>query len=220
MDNMTIRTKRWMKYVIIGTIICLTGILYSCKQQTKTEWSNLDMVEETSISMLQQEESEVINTNETQESTDKLQEEYIYVHVCGEVNSPNVYRLKAGSRVYEAIELAGGMTSEGVQEGLNMASVLQDGQQIIVYSKEDIDSGNVNSIQSNVSGGEEQFSKVNINTATMEQLMTLPGIGEAKAKAIIDYRTEHGQFKDITEIMNISGIKEAAFGKIKDFIQI
>ena len=129
----------------------------------------------------------------------------------------------AGNKGYRGrIEAAGGMTQEGVQEGLNMASVLTDGMQVIVYSKEEVASGQGNDTYNQEFSNEShsQDEKININTASLEQLKQLSGIGDAKAQAIIDYRNEHGPFETISDIMKISGIKEAAFNKIKDFIQV
>lgn len=140
--------------------------------------------------------------------------ETICVYVCGSVASPGIYNLKDGSRVYEAIKAAGGLL-EGVDEtGINMAEKLSDGQQITVSMEgADTSTGSSDS-QSNSS------VKVNINTASKEELMTLSGIGEARADEIISYRSSYGRFDSIDEIMNISGIGEKMFEKIKESIEV
>ena len=233
---MNIRKEKWMKCIIISVLIGITGVLYSFEYESNKEWSNLDMVEETEITKCQTEveqeehsqglEDASLQSNHGEDATmitsDEAIESEIFVHVCGEVVTPGVYRLNAGARVYEAIEAAGGMTQEGVQEGLNMASVLTDGMQVIVYSKEEVAScqGNDTYNQEFSNESHSQDEKININTASLEQLKQLSGIGDAKAQAIIDYRNEHGPFETISDIMKISGIKEAAFNKIKDFIQV
>ncbi len=233
---MNIRKEKWMKCIIISVLIGITGVLYSFEYESNKEWSNLDMVEETEITKYQTEveqeelsqglEDASLQSNHGEDATmitsDETIESEIFVHVCGEVVTPGVYRLNAGARVYEAIEAAGGMTQEGVQEGLNMASVLTDGMQVIVYSKEEVASGQGNDTYNQEFSNEShsQDEKININTASLEQLKQLSGIGDAKAQAIIDYRNEHGPFETISDIMKISGIKEAAFNKIKDFIQV
>jgi len=139
--------------------------------------------------------------------------ENIFVHVCGQVNVPGVYELPAGSRVYEAVLLAGGFTEKAAEDAMNQAQVLEDAQQLYVPSKEELEKA-----QTNV--GTDSEGRVNLNHATREELMTLPGIGEAKAEAIIRYRNQQGDFRTIEEIMEIEGIKEGVFRKIEDQITV
>ena len=144
---------------------------------------------------------------------DGIEKEGIFVHVCGEVVHPGVYELKAGSRVYEAVKAAGGMSENAAQNFLNQAEILEDGQQIYVPSEEEIS-------DTDSENGRTDDCKVNLNQASKEQLMTLPGVGEAKADAIIRYRSEKGDFRSIEEIMEIEGIKEGVFKKIEDWITV
>lgn len=154
-----------------------------------------------------------------------------YVYVCGAVNAPGVYELPAGSRVYEAIAMAGGMTGEADGRSLNQAAQVADGQQITVYTREETEklqkngssaamAGQAGESGGNLSSGESGKAKVNINTAGREELMTLHGIGAARADAILAYREEHGTFSRIEDIMNVEGIKEKAFAKIRDDIVV
>ena len=150
--------------------------------------------------------------------TESAEPETIWVYVCGAVRVPGVYELPAGGRVYQALEAAGGVREEAELRSLNQAAVLTDGEQITVYTAEEIaQSGGIP-----VTGVEAQAGrgKINLNTAGPEELMTLSGIGQARARAIIAYREEHGPFTAIEEVMNIEGIKEKAFGKIKDEIEV
>lgn len=144
----------------------------------------------------------------------------VFVHVCGCVNAAGVYELPADARVFEAVEMAGGCRAEAASECLNMAGKLTDGQQIYVPSREEAASGNLTggsgAKQANDSG--ESPAGVNLNTAGKEELMTLPGIGSAKADSILQYREEHGGFDSPEEIMEISGIKENIYEKIRDKI--
>ena len=138
-----------------------------------------------------------------QESSDT-----VYVYVCGEVISPGVYELTAGSRVKDAIVMAGGLSEEADFTAVNQAQKLKDQDQIVVPAK-------------NVSPGTSAGSGlININTATKDQLMALPGIGEAKASAIISYRESHGGFKDVAELQKIEGIKSGVYNKIKDSVSV
>jgi competence protein ComEA len=152
-----------------------------------------------------------------------------YVHVCGEVASPGVYQLPEGSRVYEAVAAAGGFTEDAASEYLNLAEPVQDGMKIVVPDREaetkPAEAGIYlagSGANGDILGEDEDTSggKVNINTADSAALMTLSGIGKSRAAAIIQYREEHGKFSSIEEIMQVPGIKEAAFQKIKQNITI
>ena len=160
----------------------------------------------------------------------------LYIHVCGEVAAPGVYELPAGSRMYEAVEKAGGMTSEAAQESVNLAQAIEDGQQLRIPSREEIRkyqetgkdvsgllgaggaAGNGSESASQKSGSSAAL--INLNTASKEELMTLNGIGAARAEAILSYREQKGGFRTIEDIMKVPGIKNAAFQKIKDKITV
>lgn len=155
----------------------------------------------------------------------------IYIHVCGAVQNPGVYELAGGSRACDAVEAAGGLTEDAAAELLNLAQVLTDGQQLRVPDQEEekaMREAGLVSGSRDVPGSVASFAaepalssgKVNLNTASKEQLMTLSGIGEARAEAILAYRREAGPFLAIEEIMNVSGIKDAAFQKIKEDITV
>lgn len=159
----------------------------------------------------------------TEEIVEKASESVIYVYVCGEVANPGVYELSENSRIYEAVEAAGGFTENASEKSVNLASKVSDGMQIIIYNKEEAEvlpadnaGGNGNSWQT----GSKNAGRVNLNTASKEELMTLKGIGESKAEDIIRYREKNGKFQKIEDIMKISGIKEAGFEKIRDDITV
>ena len=133
----------------------------------------------------------------------------IFVYVCGAVLYEGVYELPAGCRVYEAIQEAGGFSADAAVNHINQAEVLEDETQLYIPTMEEIAN------EQDVDDG-----KVNLNTATREELMTLPGVGESKADLIIQYREEHGKFQSIEDVMNISGIKEGLFAKIKENITV
>ena len=153
----------------------------------------------------------------------------IYVDVSGAVKQPGVYCLEAGSRVFQAIEMAGGLTEEADSLYLNQAAIVTDGQQIRVYTKEETEkmtdagqqpypeTGDI--VPGNAAFGDAGSQKININLAGKEELMTLSGIGESRAEQIIAYRTEHNGFGSIEELMQIDGIKEKTFNKLKDKLQ-
>lgn len=153
----------------------------------------------------------------------------IVVHVIGEVKKPGVIKLKEGARIIDAINKCGGQTEEADLSKINLAYVLEDGSQIYIPRvKEDIqnttimktEAGN-NVIVNNVTQGDDEKSiKVNLNTATLEKLMTLPGVGESTAQKIIEYRNKNKKFKTIDEIKSVSGIGDAKFNSLKDYIYV
>ena len=153
-------------------------------------------------------------------STESDAPELIKVFVCGAVLHAGVYSVPAGSRLFEAIGLAGGMRADADPDYLNQARVLTDGEQIRVPTRAETEGMETPPAQTSAVGGGSSDGKVNINTADIEELQTLSGIGETRAKAIISYRETNGAFERIEEIMNVSGIKTALFNTIKDDITV
>lgn len=161
---------------------------------------------------------------------------FIYIHVCGAVNSPGVVKVPAGSRVYEAIEQAGGLSQDADSRYINQARLLSDGEQICVptcdetasvslYLAENVSGdgegrSDTEGAQKGASSGTDAEGRVNINTADSALLQTLTGIGESRAEAIILYRETNGPFETIEDIMKVTGIKNALFNNIKDDITV
>ena len=155
----------------------------------------------------------------------------IYVDVCGAVKNPGVYEMEGDSRIFQAIDAAGGLLPEAAAEYVNRADFLSDGQQIYIPTREETETdasfrspleqtgngGASGSKTADASGGSTN-EKINLNTADEAALTTLTGIGASKAQAILAYREEHGGFSAIEEILNVPGIKEGTFAKIKDRI--
>lgn len=145
----------------------------------------------------------------------------VFVYICGAVEAPGVYKLDSDSRVYEAIEQAGGVTGTAAGEALNQARLIVDGERIYVPTTEELEKGIVDGSMPEVTGTDNNTEgKININTALKEELKLLPGIGDAKAGSIVSYRDENGAFQSIEELMMVEGIKEGVFNKIKDNITI
>ncbi len=159
----------------------------------------------------------------------------LFVHICGEVMRPGVYELPEGSRVYEAVEEAGGFTQDAAADYVNLAYILEDGWKIEIPSWENLETdgeGKGNGISSGISadagwtgngtgdfGGDASGDGlVDINTATKQELITLPGVGESRAESIISYREKNGGFSRIEDIMKVEGIKDGMFAKMKDKI--
>lgn len=244
--------KNYLKIFLVILFTIIAGVLYSCKTERKenllsgideysitqynatTSESNSDTTSN-DIQILDNTKTDELSASDMSQSTiqlndDKLTKdnttEYIYVHICGEVVKPDVYKVVKDTRVFEVIEAAGGLTDLAAGDYINQAGIVTDGQQIYIPSKEEVKNKTSDTLNqlintTNVEKPVQSNSEfININTATLEELMTLSGIGQAKAQAIIDYRNSNGKFKSIEEIKNIDGIKDAIFNKIKDKIKV
>lgn len=163
----------------------------------------------------------IIKAEEETAATEQEEAEDIYVHVCGCVRKPGVYQLRSGARTQEAIDAAGGFSEKANQTAWNLAEVLQDGMQVYIPSKDEAKEA-LNEEQSSkkVLSASQKGNTVNINTASKEELVTLPGIGESRADAIIACREEKGSFTSIEEIKNVAGIGEGIFNRLKDLITV
>ncbi len=154
--------------------------------------------------------------------------ENIVVYVCGAVPEPGVYELPGGSRVDDAVKAAGGFSEDADRTYTNLAAVLQDGIKLQIPTTEEVtqlkEQGATPGFETEAGSSTGQDvgkpGLVNINTASMEELKTLPGIGDGIARKIIDYRSENGSFKSIEDIMKVSGIKDKLFSKIRDQITV
>lgn len=198
-------SKKLICRIIMLVLVCF--LLSACSEDTKVSLS-----EDTSAFLLEQGESTVFQ---------KEQSEEIVVYVNGAVKNPGVYTLKQGDRIYQAIDMAGGMTSRAVKDAINLAETVVDAQNIYVmtrqvYQKSQKEKECIATGQEN----DDTTDFVNINTADKVKLETLPGIGASKAAAIIAYREENGQFSSKEDIKNVSGIGDATYTNIKDLITI
>ena len=152
----------------------------------------------------------------------------VMVYVCGAVRTPGVVRLPAGARVTDALELAGGPTAKAELAAVNLAAQVTDGQQILVpergasVASAPSSSGSSSSGASGLaaSGGSAPGALVNLNTASLEELDSLDGVGPSTAQKIIDYRTENGGFKTVEEIKEVPGIGDAKFAAMQDSITV
>lgn len=183
--------------LIVIIIVCTVVYFYQNKEE---DYSYLEI-------------SNDIEVNITEES--KAQ---IVVHITGQVVNNGIVKVEEGARIIDVIEAAGGATDEADLSKINLAYLLEDGMKIYVPSIHDEeDLGSITS-SSGVSESSKEVLKVNINTATSEELQKLPGIGESIANRIITYRKENGKFKDIEDLKNVSGIGDAKFNNIKSYI--
>lgn len=194
-----------MKYVLAALVVVLCGMI----------WYG-----ETANNEGRQQGTTPVLESVTEEPTGVPKQGNIYIHITGAVKKPGVYIFDEPPRVIEVVKEAGGFTKDAVKSGVNQAEIVEDGVQIVIASKRDAKK----KAQSGKAGGtgepSAEDSRIDLNTATKEELMTLPGIGESKAVSIVAYRETNGNFKKIEDVMNITGIKDGIFEKIKDRIKV
>ena len=186
--------------VIGGVLLLLVGVggLFSKKEEAVEE---VTVIETTVLA----EKTEVSTTQET----------VIFVDIKGAVKNPGVYQMKSGDRVKDALDAAGGLTDEADSQKVNLAQRVED-QMVIVVPKVGEEA---TEIPSGVTSKEAaKDGKVNINTATVEELKTLKGVGEKKAEAIIEYRKKNGSFKTKEDLMKVRGIGKKLFESFQERI--
>lgn len=192
----------WSVALPIAAMLCLCG----CGTKSYLQTEETEDVSEAVAS--QQAEANEADGSEASSAQ-------LYVQVSGAVVCPGVYAFPEGSRVYEAIARAGGLTEDAYDVELNQAQLLTDGQKIYVPVV-----GEAVTVSQNGSAGLSDDGRININTATVEELMTLTGIGETRAKSIVAYRDAHGPFAAPEDLQQVSGIGESTYRKIADAITI
>lgn len=152
-----------------------------------------------------------VSKKETDEKAKK-----VCVYVCGAVKNPGLYELPEGSRKMEALKKAGGFAEDACTDYINLADYLSDGEMLRIPFREEVTSYPLSG------GGTVSVadSRVNINTASAEELCTVPGIGKSKAEAILKYRSSGGKFETVEDLMKIPGIKQGTFEKLRDYIRV
>lgn len=220
--------KRFWKYLVLLLCIIIISIIgyITYKNQNNISTSSTKKLLD-------------INIKTTTITTTNKSIKTIFVDVKGAVNNPGVYEIEDGKRIIDAINIAGGLTNKADTSNLNLSKKVLDESYIIVYTKYELysykndntkciqnecicpDLSNTACIATTTSAvSSNSKSLISINTASKEELMTLTGVGESKANAIINYRQENGNFKSIEDIKNVAGIGDSMYLKIKDYITI
>lgn len=191
--------------------IMVAGVVFCCSKEDSSHIAVEDPDRQEDIQA-----RDVPEETETEEAS----EAEIYVYVCGAVKNPGVYCLPADARIFEAVDAAGGYTADAVPETLNLAAPMLDGQKVFVPDlNSTVHTADGTDPDGFAAEGQAGNGLVSLNRATLQELMTLPGIGEVKGQAIIHYRQEHA-FETIEDVMKVPGIKENAFQKIRDLITV
>lgn len=214
MRRLNLKQKKLLAIILIILIVIAYYYLFMKNQTEEIENQNLE-IENTS------------KENNSTDGTQKENKEKIIVHVSGAVNSEGIVELEAGSRIANAIEKAGGIKESADMSEINLAYLLEDGMKIYIPTEEETEANKknantqnenyvtssyegenskkyINNIQSSSSTSTSSSKKVNINTATQEELDTLPGIGPSIAGKIIEYREQNGKFSNIEDIKEVS----------------
>ena len=197
-----INKKYYVLIIILGIIVII--IFFFIKPKEDYEYIDTNKV------ISDSELSETLEDN----ITDAIEEEKIKIHILGEVNYNGILELTMGSRISDAIEKAGGLTTLADVSKINLAYILEDGEKLYIPSINDEE--DVEYLLSEKSGS----SKININTAKLEELQNIPGVGPSIAQAIIDYREENGKFMNIEDIKSVSGVGESKYKKMEEYIKV
>jgi len=211
---------KWFLLGLVGIIVMLLILLFwqVFQSDSKEEPAEMSVYEE----LLLEEEGDVEENSEEEVAVpQEAPSADIIVDVKGAVQAPGVYTMNTNSRVIDAIEKAGGLVAEAEEKAVNLAQIVED--QMVIYvptEGEALENGNSEIIASQTADREDSTDTIDINRAEKEALMTLNGIGDSKADNIIAYREENGNFQTIEDIKNVSGIGEATFDNLKDFIHV
>lgn len=208
-------------FPILCVVLCLLALLTGCEEADKALVFSAESLTESYVEDLTEDTESARTESETGYQVGE-NAPTICVHVCGAVMQPGVVEVQSGSRAWDALEAAGGFSPDADSEYVNLASSVEDGQQLYFPTAEEAErwradmtvlrSGQI--LVGNASG------LININTADEALLCTLPGIGQAKAQAIIAYRKQKGLFERPEDIMKVAGIKQSAFDKISTQIVV
>lgn len=210
-------------YIIIGILLIILGVTYYKNGYTELKKNNDEdiFVEQNEEINIEKEKNNIYNLDE---SNIQLKDKSIVVEIKGEVNSPDVYTLKDESIVKDVIDLAGGVTEEADLSNINRAKKLQNHELIYIRNKNEVNEVSeeniINVLGNDIDGVSDNSSLINLNSATIEDLKSLNGIGDAKAAGIVEYREKNGGFSSIDQIKEVDGIGEKMFEKIKDKIEI
>ena len=208
--------KAKLKYIVVAVLTLVVVAIYLVITQKS---SNVVVAEEVDSKV----KEEIKDTSES-----------VYVDIKGSVKKPGVYKVDKTSIVNDVIKLAGGFTKNAYTKNINLSKHVSDEMVIYVFNKKEIVSITTtnkiacncetievnNCIDKNSISDNNSNNKININTATLDELLTLKGIGQSKAEAIIKYREENGNFNTIEDIQKVSGLGGTIYSKIKDYITV
>ena len=210
--------------ILVGISLILGGIIFILNRNNKESKEEI-------IDIFREEEKEEEKIEELTKEEKNNEVSTVIVDIKGKVNTTGIYEVETGKRVNDVINMAGGLTDEADTSNINLAKIVSDEMTIIIPSKEEVlekyksevcicDCPYITNDACITETTSEDNGLININIAPIEELMSLPGLGEAKAKSIIEYRTKNGNFTSIEGLKEVSGIGETIFEKIKNYITV
>ncbi|EEI9899150.1 helix-hairpin-helix domain-containing protein [Listeria innocua] len=194
--------KKHKNYFLIGIAILCAGVIYISIPTSQTDKVTAN---------------QALNTEEKPQKEEKKNATHIYIDIKGAVRTPGVYKLPVDARVQDVVKVAGGLTEDADNSKLNLAEKLKDEMSIYVYKNGEAGSEEV--VKDDIESSETD-KKVNINSATKVDLQQVPGIGDSKATAIIEYREKEGLFQTIEDLKNVTGIGEKTVEKLKEYLDV
>lgn len=227
--------KKYLMVAVMSTcVLSVTAISVGCSSdrvisqdtlsQLKDEKSR-QSIEQSEVSGAADVTIEAASTPEGMSAADDVgnvsdDTEYIWVYVCGAVKNPGVFMLESGSRAVDALELAGGFGDDADEEYVNLAKALVDGERLYFPTVGEYEGTGEERFPEDFTEdvGQENVYPININTADEDKLCMIPGIGPTKASAIVAYRDKYGKFESTEDIMNVTGIGEGTYSKIREYI--
>lgn len=211
LESLTQKQKIIFFIILFSMIIVIAYYIYSTLY-----FNDFDLTEDSNfISM-----DLIDTTNNINSNTNQLETNYIIVYICGAVKENKVITLKEGSRICDAIDAACGLTSDADLTHINLAYILEDGEKIYIPKIGEDMQTNTNSTYTSTFSSTSKNNKININKATQTELEMIPGIGPSTALKILEYREINGKFLKIEDIKNVSGIGDAKFEKIENYITV
>ena len=206
--------KKWMM-LAAAVLIMITAVFIYGKDNNQT--ITLEDADQPQAEDVSEDEQSLPEPSQQEEAS-----ALIYVDIDGEVKNPGVYKIEPESRIFQVIEQAGGLTKDADTSSINQAETVYDGAKIHIPGKGEAGESlsPPGALSQDPSGGTVVRGKININTAGADELQTLPGVGQVTASKIIDYRTASGPFHSVEDIMNVSGIGDKTYEKIKDQITV
>lgn len=209
-----VKYYKYVKYAV-AAIVVVTALVFFAGNGENSDIISTNDFDNTEF------EKELDAAQETAENNiNNVVADEIFIDIEGQVKNPGVYKLKSDARMYEAIELAGGLLANADTGAINQAEILYDGEKITIYEIGEIENDNYQMPETVKTLGLTTNGLININEADSQSLQEIPGVGPATAEKIIEYRNLNGKFKSIEELTNVKGIGEKTLEKIKDMITV
>lgn len=210
--------RKQLAFFGLVTIIIVASLIHH-SANNEIGFQHLDVSTYSGVELSESVSSESTSIQNFDQNQEEMDSVYGYVHIAGAVKNPGVYEITSGMRILDVLMLAG-PDDEADIHSLNLAAVVFDGQKIVVPVRKGTDVSNADEMDTSLTGIHSTDGKINVNYADLTMLMSLPGIGEVKGNAILEYRSRNGYFHNISDLKKVDGIGSALYEKIKDRIEV